>query len=560
MSETRALSGQTQTRRRIGPEDTTIPVLSVDALREGARVLIGEEFVDIGGFASDELGWPVLAGCRRGVGREDGGSAPQTWRAGTAVAQMAELAASIHATGREPSEADVGVIRHVDSGAGYWDAFNVVVHAPDRSLQTVALNLLQTGTDAAISFALKWGSYGTGNGQFGAPYGMAVDDYDGRLFVAEFDNDRVQVFDADGGYLGQFGASGTGNGQFFGPMGVAVNQSTRDIYVTDTLNHRVQRFNSAWVYQGQFGGPGSGDGQFDRPKGVAVDGSGNVWVADANNHRMQRFSAAGVYQARFGSAGVGAGQFNGPTGVTVGPDGSVWVADTANHRVQQFDGSGNWTQTIGSYGNGDGQLRYPQFMAVNAAGSLLVTDTSNSRVQMFSPDGSFSAKFGTPGSGDGDFSGPSGIALAPADDALYVADYLANRIQKFRVGSDGQLQYLAGGASATDPDLFWDSAAKRLRAGIESGIAWLAGGVLRPATATTRTNTGSVANNSSANITASCNPGEIAVGGGFYTGNTTGMAAVVSRPDGAPPNAWVTTVYNASGAARTAYCYVVCLG
>ena len=37
---------------------------------------------------------------------------------------------------------------------------------------------------------------------------------DGTLWVSDFYNHRVQHFDADGNYLGQFGSYGTGNGQF----------------------------------------------------------------------------------------------------------------------------------------------------------------------------------------------------------------------------------------------------------------------------------------------------------------------------------------------------------
>src|SRR3989442_3579227 len=46
----------------------------------------------------------------------------------------------------------------------------------------------------------SWGEPGTGPGQFMLPHGIAVRG-DGRVFVCDRENDRIQVFAADGSYL-----------------------------------------------------------------------------------------------------------------------------------------------------------------------------------------------------------------------------------------------------------------------------------------------------------------------------------------------------------------------
>ena len=49
-------------------------------------------------------------------------------------------------------------------------------------------------------FILSWGGPGSGDGQFNLPHGVWID-RQGRVLVSDRENDRVQVFDQDGGYI-----------------------------------------------------------------------------------------------------------------------------------------------------------------------------------------------------------------------------------------------------------------------------------------------------------------------------------------------------------------------
>ena len=49
----------------------------------------------------------------------------------------------------------------------------------------------------------QWGSAGTGPGQFNQPHGIAVDDQ-GIIYVADRNNARLQRFDLNGKYLGEW--------------------------------------------------------------------------------------------------------------------------------------------------------------------------------------------------------------------------------------------------------------------------------------------------------------------------------------------------------------------
>ena len=67
------------------------------------------------------------------------------------------------------------------------------------------------------------GIFGTGDGQFNLPFGVAVNPSTGNVYVADTNNHRIQVFDTSGTFITKFGISGSGDGQFSAPVGVAVN-------------------------------------------------------------------------------------------------------------------------------------------------------------------------------------------------------------------------------------------------------------------------------------------------------------------------------------------------
>lgn len=148
-----------------------------------------------------------------------------------------------------------------------------------------AVTFVASAQTQNYSFVLKWGSLGTGKGQFDHPYDVAVDNA-GNVYVSDTYNDRIEKFTGEGVFLAAWGAYGTGNGQFNYSMGITVDDSG-NVYVADTCNYRIQEFNIKGEFINAFGTRGSGDGQLYYPYDVAVDKYGNIYVADSGNHRIQ---------------------------------------------------------------------------------------------------------------------------------------------------------------------------------------------------------------------------------------------------------------------------------
>jgi sugar lactone lactonase YvrE/uncharacterized protein YhhL (DUF1145 family) len=290
---------------------------------------------------------------------------------------------------------------------------------------------------------LKFGLYGTSDGQLDEPFGIALDGQ-GNIYVTENFNHRVQIFNASGQFLLKIGTQGTGKGQFSYPKGVLVDPQG-NIYVADKNNHRIQKFNSKGEWLSMFGSYGIGNGQFNSPGSLALDKQGNLYVADYNY--IHKFDANGQFIIKFGSQGTGDGQFKYPSDIKVDADGHIYLVDTDNNRILKFAASGSFLFSFGSLGKEAGQFDEPNGIALDRKGNIYVADQWNHRVQKFSITGTFLSALGTEGKEDGQFIAPQDVTLDTQKN-LYVADRDNHRIQKFTAqgefifafGSAGQAQ------------------------------------------------------------------------------------------------------------------------
>jgi DNA-binding beta-propeller fold protein YncE len=169
---------------------------------------------------------------------------------------------------------------------------------------------------------------GTDQRHFNRPTDMAFLP-DGTMFVADgYNNARVVKFDRDGRFLLEWGSKGTGPGQFNSVHCVALD-ARRRVYVADRNNNRVQIFDEFGKYLDEW--PNIRD-----PNHLTVTRDQALWVTSGFGHKLAKFDLEGRLLSHWGSYGAFPGGLNDPHQISVDADGNLYVADSGNNRVQKF--------------------------------------------------------------------------------------------------------------------------------------------------------------------------------------------------------------------------------
>ncbi|XP_047442322.1 tripartite motif-containing protein 2-like [Mugil cephalus] len=238
----------------------------------------------------------------------------------------------------------------------------------------------------------------------------------------------------------RIGTKGRNKGEFTNLQGVAASSNGK-ILIADSNNQCVQIFSNEGEFKSRFGVRGRSPGQLQRPTGVAVHPSGDIIIADYDNKWVSIFSSEGKFKAKLGS-----GRLMGPKGVSVDQNGHVIVVDNKACTVFIFQLTGKLITKFGSRGNGDKQFAGPHFAAVNKNNEIIVTDFHNHSVKVFTPEGELVLKFGSNGEGNGQFNAPTGVAV-DINGNIIVADWGNSRIQVF----DGSGSFLSYINTSADP-------------------------------------------------------------------------------------------------------------
>lgn len=140
-------------------------------------------------------------------------------------------------------------------------------------------------------FLFQWGKPGTGPGEFNTPHAVTLD-RGGQVYVADRENDRVQLFDGNGKFIAQWKSAAIGR-----PYSLTISQGSRAAIVDggeQPASGPDRSGVSITTLSGRlltgFGRFGNYDGQFQMGHDIAADRAGNLYVVDITGHRVQKFS------------------------------------------------------------------------------------------------------------------------------------------------------------------------------------------------------------------------------------------------------------------------------
>ena len=200
------------------------------------------------------------------------------------------------------------------------------------------------------------GSKGSGDGQFRCPCGISIKG--DVLYVADSDNHRIQKLTSRGEFIHKFGQMGSDQGTFYSPMAVIVDSNNR-LIVSDWYNNRIQIFNEDGGRLLTIDRKGTGNSNFTWPRGLALDPQGNIHVADVEFIKV--FTKEGVYVRTYGSPGAPR-----PWYIAIDDEGNALVSYGSCLSI--FDHHGNKIHEVGN-------LEDPRGIALDPRdGSVYVAD------------------------------------------------------------------------------------------------------------------------------------------------------------------------------------------
>jgi DNA-binding beta-propeller fold protein YncE len=233
------------------------------------------------------------------------------------------------------------------------------------------------------------GAYSWKEGRLNFPAGIAADDQ-GNVYVADFRNDQIQVFDQNGRFVRRFpdnrkpvgkGSSGQ-DGTGIGVTAVAVRGDK--VYATDI--YQVFVFSRDGRLLRQFGKPGRGPGDLDHPNGITVARDGTVYVSDSNHTRVVAFTPEGGPKWSVGRIpqsmnDTSPSDLDLPRGLAVLDNGDILVVDSFSFELVRISPAGKVLERYGERGVEPGQFNFPNSVSVRGD-RLLVSDKENDRVQV----------------------------------------------------------------------------------------------------------------------------------------------------------------------------------
>ena len=254
-------------------------------------------------------------------------------------------------------------------------------------------------------------------GELNYPKCMSIHYKSGNIYIADYNNNRVQVFSYNGDYLFMFSE------KMNYPRGICIFQNA--VFVTQWNSCCVNMYELEGKLMKSVGSNGNGEAQFSCPRGIDVsDRNHNIYVCDYNNNRVQILTEELKYHSM-----LGIGLFTNPSDIKVTRD-RVLVLDESDPCMLIFNSEHLLINRIITRGS-DKQTNNPYSFDIDRDYNIMMSDYSNDCVYVFNKEGEQIHKFGKQGQGIGEFYGPYGIVLDNTGRIIVVCRKDTNCLQFF---------------------------------------------------------------------------------------------------------------------------------
>ena len=295
----------------------------------------------------------------------------------------------------------------------------------------------------------KFGESGSREGQLDNPEGIDWS-HNGRLYVADKDNNRISVFGLDGVFIKAIGKIGLGEDERLkDPTQVYVDFKER-VYVLEKRDNGIV---SIFDHNGKTLQRLTSK-EFNKLAGneteiinIAIDDKGLLYAADNENGRILQIDwQAGKLVSSFGSKGEQRGQFEKVSGMVVLPGNKIAVADNENKKIEIYRLAKNSYENLKRFYLPT--VAFERSIALDCTmayrllgGDVLCLDADNNKVATYKSSGKKVQDF------EGEF---SDLKAASIDDQnLVILD--GDKVKYYRL--DGRMRFEAAGSGSEDGKL-----------------------------------------------------------------------------------------------------------
>ena len=245
------------------------------------------------------------------------------------------------------------------------------------------------------------GKKGKAPGELKCPLGVAIHEETHQIFIANIDNDRVEIFSETGEFFHQLGV-----GQLSNPSDIAIHGDS--VYVSCCGDHTVSKFSLTELCRVRMiGGKGSGNGQFDWPRQLTTDPIGRVLIADTDNDRICIHDPDLNHLRNITHQSMSR-----PYDVKVSRDRLYVLCPDNNPCLLVLTLEGDKLHSLITCGEGMDVL-VPCFFCFDPLNNFVFSDFNSHSIRVISPEGNLLHTIGREGHQQGMFYKPRGVAVTP---------------------------------------------------------------------------------------------------------------------------------------------------